>query len=205
MAIETQRQGPVSSITALAPRGFAVWFTGLPGAGKTTIAEELRVSLESRGSLVDHLDGDVLRPQLSSELGFSRSDREINVARIAWVASRLVRAGAVVLVSLISPYDDSRRASRALIEPFGEFIEVHVATRLEECIRRDPKGLYRQALRGERVDFTGISAPYEPPDSPELRLDTEGRTPGESARRVLSVLENSGLCGPLIGRRPSPG
>ena len=173
--------------------GFVLWFTGLSGAGKTTIANILDPELELRGLVVDHLDGDVVRTHLSRGLGFSKEDRDTNIARIAWVASRIARAGAVVVVSAISPYEEARRHARQLIEPQAPFVEVHVATPLDECARRDPKGLYAAAFAGEIDDFTGVSAPYEEPASPELRLDTTGQTPGESAALVLERLTELNL------------
>ncbi|HZT16605.1 MAG TPA: adenylyl-sulfate kinase [Gaiellaceae bacterium] len=168
--------------------GFVLWFTGLSGAGKTTIANIVAPELERRAFVVDHLDGDVVRTHLSRGLGFSKEDRDTNIARIAWVASRIARAGAVVIVSAISPYEEARRHARQLIEPHAPFVEVHVATPLDECARRDPKGLYAAAFAGEIEDFTGVSAPYEDPPSPELRLDTTGETPTESAGAVLARL-----------------
>jgi adenylyl-sulfate kinase len=168
--------------------GFVVWFTGLSGAGKTTIANVVEPELERRGLVVDHLDGDIVRTHLSKGLGFSKDDRDTNIARIAWVASRIARAGGVVVVSAISPYEQARRHARKLIEPHAPFVEVHVATPLEECARRDPKGLYAAAFAGEIADFTGVSAPYEEPLNPELRLDTTSQTPVESAAAVLDVL-----------------
>ena len=146
--------------------GFVVWFTGLPAAGKTTIADSLARRLEVRGLIVDQLDGDVIRTHLSSDLGFSRGDRDKNVNRIAWVSSRLARAGAAVLVSVVSPYEEARNAARALVEPFGAFVEVHGATPIVECIRRDPKGLYAEALSGKRSEFTGIPLPTRFPRPP---------------------------------------
>ncbi len=172
---------------------FVVWLTGLPGAGKTTIAEALTAELHRRGHLVDRLDGDVVREHLSPELGFSKADRDENVGRIAWVASRIARAGAIVAVSAIAPYEDARRAAREVIAREVPFFEVHVATPVEECVRRDPKGLYARALGGEIESFTGISDPYEQPTEPELRLDTRGATPAESAAAVLARLEELGL------------
>ena len=168
--------------------GCVIWFTGLSAAGKTTIANMVAPELERRGHLVDVLDGDVVRTHLSKGLGYSKEDRDINIARIAWVASRLARAGATVVVSAISPYEELRRHARSLVEPHAPFVEVYVATPLEECARRDPKGLYAQAFAGELEDFTGVSAPYEEPSDPELRLDTSGRTPAESAEVVLARL-----------------
>jgi adenylyl-sulfate kinase len=173
--------------------GFVVWFTGLSGAGKTTIAQHVRPELERRGVLVDVLDGDVVRTHLSRGLGFSREDRDVNIERIGWVASRLARAGAGVLVSAISPYERTRQAARALVEEHGAFVEVHVATSLEECARRDVKGLYARAFRGELPEFTGVSDPYEEPSNPELRIDTADHDADESARLVVAELERLGL------------
>jgi adenylyl-sulfate kinase len=173
--------------------GFVLWFTGLSGAGKTTIANNVEPELERRGFVVDHLDGDIVRTHLSRGLGFSKEDRDTNIARIGWVASRLARAGAVVVVSAISPYEEMRRHARSLVEPHAPFVEIHVATPLEECARRDPKGLYAAAFAGEIEEFTGVSAPYEEPLEPELRLDTSGRTPAESAASVLARLDELNL------------
>jgi len=173
--------------------GFVLWFTGLSGAGKTTIANNVEPELERRGFVVDHLDGDIVRTHLSKGLGFSKEDRDTNIARIGWVASRLARAGAVVVVSAISPYEEMRRHARSLVEQHAPFVEVHVATPLEECARRDPKGLYAAAFAGEIDDFTGVSAPYEEPRDPELRLDTTGATPTESAAAVLARLAELNL------------
>jgi adenylylsulfate kinase len=169
--------------------GFVVWFTGLSGAGKTTVANIVEAELEQRGLVVDHLDGDIVRTHLSKGLGFSKEDRDANIARIGWVASRVARAGAAVIVSAISPYEEARRHARSLVEPHVPFVEVYVATPLEECARRDPKGLYAAAFAGEIDDFTGVSAPYEEPSSPEVRIDTTGISPAESARVVLEALE----------------
>ena len=168
--------------------GFVLWFTGLSGAGKTTLADIVGPELERRGLVVDHLDGDVVRTHLSKGLGFSKEDRDTNIARIAWVASRIARTGGAVIVSAISPYAEARRHARQLVEPHAPFVEVHVATPIEECARRDPKGLYAKAFSGELKDFTGVSAPYEAPSHPELRLDTSGHTPIETAQVVLESL-----------------
>ncbi len=175
------------------PRGFTVWFTGLSGAGKSTIANVVGPELEARGHLFEYLDGDVVRTHLSKGLGFSKEDRDTNIERIGWVASRLTRHGAAVLVSAISPYEETRRKARALVEEFGPFVEVFVDASVEECARRDVKGLYARAFAGEIADFTGVSDPYEPPSSPELVLQTEEESPEESAQRVLDVLEELGL------------
>jgi adenylyl-sulfate kinase len=174
-------------------RGFTLWFTGLSGAGKTTIAELVGRELERRDLEVEYLDGDVVRTHLSKGLGFSKEDRDTNIERIGWVASRLTRHGAAVLVSAISPYAETRAKARALVEEFGLFVEVHVATSVEECARRDVKGLYEKAFRGEIAEFTGVSDPYEEPANPELRIDTEEHAPEESAQLVLAKLEELGL------------
>jgi adenylyl-sulfate kinase len=168
--------------------GFVLWFTGLSGAGKTTVANIVEAELEQRGIVVDHLDGDIVRTHLSKGLGFSKEDRDANIQRIGWVASRVARAGAAVIVSAISPYEEARRHARSVVEPHAPFIEVYVATPLEECARRDPKGLYAAAFAGEINDFTGVSAPYEEPQTPEVRIDTTGVSPAESAQIVLDRL-----------------
>jgi adenylylsulfate kinase len=166
--------------------GFTLWFTGLSGAGKSTIAEIVGPELERRGILVDHLDGDVVRTNLSKGLGFSREDRDANILRIGFVAKLLTRHGAGVIVAAISPYAETRDAVREMIG--DRFVEVFVATSLDECARRDVKGLYEKAFSGELKEFTGVSDPYEEPESPELRVETEGRSPKESAREVVAYL-----------------
>jgi adenylylsulfate kinase len=173
--------------------GFTLWFTGLSGSGKSTIASLVGAELDERGLLVEYLDGDVVRTHLSKGLGFSKQDRDANIERIGWVASRLTRHGAAVIVSAISPYEETRRKARELVEEFGAFVEVHVAASVEECARRDVKGLYEKAFSGEIAEFTGVSDPYEEPASPELRLDTEEHEPEESAQIVLAKLEELGL------------
>ena len=169
--------------------GFVLWFTGLSAAGKTTVGSLVARELEERGHTVEVLDGDVIRTHLSQGLGYSKEDRDTNVARIGWVASRLARAGAAVVVSAISPYEEARRRARSLVEENAPFVEIHVATSLDVCAGRDPKGLYAKALSGEIEHFTGVSDPYEEPKSPELRLDTADREPAESAATVLARLE----------------
>jgi adenylyl-sulfate kinase len=173
--------------------GYVLWLTGLSGAGKSTIAGLVSDELETRSVLVERLDGDIVREHLSKGLGFSKEDRDTNIARIGWVASRLARAGAAVVVSAISPYDQARRRARALTEEHAPFIEIWVATSLEECARRDPKGLYRKAYSGELAEFTGVSDPYEEPDDAELRIETEGRSPEQCAGQVLAKLVELGL------------
>jgi adenylylsulfate kinase len=175
------------------PKGFTLWFTGLSGAGKTTIAEFVGAELERRGLAVEYLDGDVVRTHLSKGLGFSKQDRDTNIERIGWVASRLTRHGAAVLVSAISPYEETRRRARDMVEEHGPFVEVFVAASVEECARRDVKGLYEKAFSGEIKEFTGVSDPYEEPSSPELRIDTERHDPDDSARIVVDKLAELGL------------
>src|SRR5438477_10373650 len=168
--------------------GFTLWFTGLSGAGKSTIADIVGPELERRGLLVEYLDGDVVRTHLSKGLGFSKEDRDTNIERIGWVASRLTRHGAAVLVSAISPYEETRRKARELVEEHGDFVEVFVKASVDVCASRDVKGLYEKAFSGEIKEFTGVSDPYEEPASPELAIDTESELPQESAARVLELL-----------------
>lgn len=171
-------------------RGAVVWLTGLSGAGKSTIATALEPRLRALGLRVESLDGDVVRTHLSKGLGFSREDRETNVARIAFVAHLLQRNGVTVLVSAISPYRATREAARALIR---DFVEVHVAPPLDECIRRDVKGLYAKALAGEIPAFTGVSDPYEAPLSPELVVDTSRVSVAAAVEQVVDRLRALGF------------
>jgi adenylylsulfate kinase len=173
--------------------GFGVWFTGLSAAGKPTVANIVEAELEQRGLVVDRLDADIVGTHLAKGLGFSKEDRDANIFRIRWVASRLARAGAAVVVSAISPYEEARRHARSLVESHAPFIEVYVATPLEECARRDPKGLYAAAVAGEIDDFAGVSAPDEAPSNPEVALDTTGVSPGDSAALVLDRLAELNL------------
>ncbi len=176
--------------------GFTVWFTGLSGAGKSTIANIVGPELEERGRLVEYLDGDVVRTHLSKGLGFSKEDRDTNIERIGWVASRLTRHGAAVLVSAISPYDATRRKARAMVEEFGPFVEIFVEASVDACAERDVKGLYKKAFEGEIQGFTGVSDPYEPPAAPELTLRTNEEEPEESASKVIAKLEELGYLEP---------
>jgi adenylylsulfate kinase len=173
--------------------GFTLWFTGLSGAGKTTIAHHVGPELDRRGHVVEYLDGDTVRTHLSKGLGFSKEDRDTNIERIGWVAARLTRHGAAVIAAAISPYEETRRKARETVEEWGPFVEVHVATSVEECARRDVKGLYEKAFAGEITGFTGVDDPYEEPANPELRIDTEQHEPEESARLILEKLEQLGL------------
>ena len=174
-------------------RGFTLWFTGLSGAGKTTIAHMIGQELEARGCIVEYLDGDVVRTHLSKGLGFSKEDRDTNIERIGWVAARLTRHGAAVLAAAISPYEETRGKARAMVEEFGPFVEVHVQASVEACAERDTKGLYEKALAGEIKGFTGVDDPYEAPKNPELVLETEREEPQESAQKVLDKLAELGL------------
>ena len=172
-------------------KGFCLWFTGLSGAGKSTVAEIVGPELEQRGVLVDHLDGDVVRTNLSKGLGFSREDRDANILRIGFVSKLLVRHDAGVIVAAISPYRETRDMVR---EMMGDgFVEVFVATSLEECERRDVKGLYAKARSGEIKEFTGISDPYEAPLNAEIVLETEGRSPEDCAAEIVEQLERLGF------------
>ena len=173
--------------------GFTLWFTGLSGAGKTTIAHLVGPALEERGHIVEYLDGDTVRTHLSQGLGFSKEDRDTNIERIGWVASRLTRHGAAVLASAISPYEETRRKARAMVEEWGTFVEVHVDCSVDECARRDVKGLYEKAFKGEITGFTGVDDPYEAPANPELRVDSEKESAEEIAGQILARLEELGL------------
>jgi len=173
--------------------GFTLWFTGLSGSGKSTIAHVVGPELDSRGLIVEYLDGDSVRQHLSKGLGFSKEDRDTNIERIGWVASRLTRQGGAVIAAAISPYRETRKRAREMVEEFGRFVEVYVATSLDECARRDVNGLYKKAFAGEIKGFTGVDDPYEAPESPEVVVETEGKTPEESAEVVLAKLEQLGL------------
>jgi sulfate adenylyltransferase len=178
-------------------QGFTVFFTGLSGAGKSTIANGLMVSLlEQGGRPVTLLDGDLVRKHLSSELGFSREHRDINVKRIGYVASEITKNGGVAICAPIAPYADARRAVREMVGEYGVFIEVHVATPLDVCEQRDRKGLYALARAGKIKEFTGISDPYEEPGDPELRIDASQCTPEQAVQQVLLKIEALGLIKP---------
>ncbi len=170
--------------------GFTVWFTGLSGAGKSTIAEGVAEEFERRGVRWELLDGDVVRLNLSKGLGFSKEDRDTNILRIGWVAERLAYHGAAVLVSAISPYREARETVRAHVP---EFVEVFVSCPVEECARRDVKGLYDKAMRGEITGFTGVDDPYEPPESPEVVVETDRMSVQECVARVIGAIKERGL------------
>ncbi|MDG1458188.1 MAG: bifunctional sulfate adenylyltransferase/adenylylsulfate kinase [Pseudoprimorskyibacter sp.] len=177
-------------------QGFTVFFTGLSGSGKSTIANAIMVKLmELGGRPVTLLDGDVVRKHLSSELGFSKEHRDINIKRIGYVASEITKNGGIAICAPIAPYTATRRAVREMVESYGAFVEVHIATSLEECERRDRKGLYKLAREGKIKEFTGISDPYEIPVAAELVLQTEAKDVDTCAQSVLLRLENMGLIG----------
>ena len=179
---------------ARAPRGFALFFTGLSGAGKSTIAQAVVARLLERTSrAVTVLDGDEVRKHLSRGLGFSREDRAANVTRIGYVASEIVRHGGIAVCAPIAPYADARAEARSLVEAHGDFVEIHVSTPLEVCEARDRKGLYAQARAGKIAHFTGISDPYEVPEQPEIRMDGGGAEPAVLAGHVLQLLRDRGL------------
>ena len=173
--------------------GFVVWLTGLSAAGKSTIGRLVADDLERRGLLVDRLDGDVVRLHLSAGLGFSKEDRDTHVERVGWVASRITRQGGAVITAAISPYAETRQQARDWVEPVGTFVEVFVKASVDECARRDVKGLYEKAFKGEIKEFTGVSDPYEEPETPELVVDTEEVEPEEAAALVVAKLEELGL------------
>jgi adenylyl-sulfate kinase len=171
------------------PPGFCIWLTGLPSAGKTTIARELVPKLQARGWFAELLDGDEIRKGLSADLGFDRLSRETHAGRVAFVAKLLARNGAIPIVALISPYRASRARARAEI---GRFVEVYVSTPLEVCEERDVKGLYKQARAGKIKEMTGVDDPYEPPETAEIVVDTLTHSPPESAKIILDALETGG-------------
>jgi sulfate adenylyltransferase len=186
-----------------AERGAVVFFTGLSGSGKSTLAQALNdLILEAGERTVTSLDGDVVRRNLSAGLTFSREDRETNIRRIGWVAAEIARHRGIAICSPIAPFDETRRQVRAMVEDAGgEFVLVHVATPLEECERRDRKGLYAKARAGEIPDFTGISSPYEEPTDAAVRVDTTGRTIDDALADVLAVLPFDVAEGPESGDR----
>lgn len=174
--------------------GATLWLTGLPSAGKTTLARALADALAPSGRAVEILDGDAVRPVLSTELGYSRADRDANVARIGWVAQLLARHGVLVIAAVVSPFAQARDALRAAHEQAGvPFLEVHVATPLEVCEQRDVKGLYARQRGGAMAGLTGVDDEYEAPPNPALRLDTSSRTLAESVDELIAVLAESGV------------
>lgn len=184
-------------------RGFTLWLTGLSGAGKSTLGAAVQQVLASRGHDVSILDGDQIRARRTRSIGFSKEDRDAHVRRVGRLANRISRKGTVAIVAVISPYRAVRAEARRAHA--GVFIEVFVDCPLEVLVRRDPKGLYARALRGEIQDFTGVSAPYEPPLDPELHLRTDCESIDASVVRIISALESRGLINGTANRplRPS--
>ena len=172
-------------------KGFTLWFTGLSGAGKSTISELVSTELISRGSRLEILDGDIVRENLSKGLGFSKEDRDTNIRRIAFVADLLSRNGTPVITAAISPYREIRDEAREMMG--DRFIEVYIEASVDACAERDVKGLYAKAFSGEIKEFTGVSDPYEPPENPEVRLKTEEQEPAESAAQLITYLEEREL------------
>lgn len=171
--------------------GFTVWFTGLSGSGKSTLAERLVKVFDERGLDVELLDGDVIRTNLSKGLGFSKEDRDTNILRIGWVAQRLSYHGVAVITSAISPYRETRERVRATMP--DRFVEVFVDCPVDECAKRDMKGLYERAFKGEITGFTGVDDPYEPPESPEVVVETHRQSEDESLATIVARLEDLGF------------
>jgi adenylylsulfate kinase len=170
-------------------KGFTAWFTGLPCSGKTSIADRVAETLREKGYRVERLDGDIVRSSLTSDLGFSKEDRDENIKRVTFVAKLLTRNDVAVLATFVSPYRERREKTRREI---GDFVEIYTRCPVEVCMERDIKGMYERALAGEITNFTGINDPYEEPDDPELVLDTDKETVEESVRRVLDKLVELG-------------
>ena len=185
-----ETQGSSHILRPVETPGCCLWFTGLSGAGKSTIANIVVAELRASGRYVELLDGDEIREHLSKGLGFSKEDRDINVRRIGWVASVLARNGVISVTAAISPYRSVRDEVRGWID---NFVEIHVATSLADCEARDVKGLYAKARAGEIPEFTGVSDPYEPPLNPEIFIETAGKTPEESAAEVITWLRSRSL------------
>jgi bifunctional enzyme CysN/CysC len=186
------------------PRGATIWLTGLPAAGKTTVGDAVAAGLAEAGYATYRLDGDVLRRTLSSDLGFDAASRQENIRRAANMALILAEAGVLVVVSLISPFRGSREQARELHAAAGlPFLEVYLDTPVAECERRDPRGLYGRARRGEITGFTGVDDPYEPPEAAEVTLHTESEAVDESSRAVLDAVLGLDLTSALRAIRPS--
>jgi adenylylsulfate kinase len=176
----------------LGQRGCVVWLTGLSGSGKSTIAASLESRLLGRGSLSYILDGDNVRHGLNSDLGFSHSDREENIRRISELSALFAEAGIITIAAFISPYRTGRQFARKTVGA-ERFIETYIDVSLAECEKRDPKGLYKQARAGEIADFTGIDAPYEAPENPEITITTQEATPADAADRIIGYLAENGF------------
>ena len=175
-------------------QGFVLWFTGLSGSGKSTIADIVAPALRKRGVRIEVLDGDVVRTNLSKGLGFSKEDRDTNILRVGFVANLMARNGLAACCACISPYKAIRDTVRRQVEGGGgRFVEIFMDTPIEECMKRDTKGLYKKALAGQIKQFTGVDDPYEAPENPEVVLKTCGVTPEKSAKQLLAYLEEEGL------------
>jgi len=170
-------------------KGVTVWFTGLPCSGKTTIADKVAQILKAQGRKVERLDGDIVRKGLTRDLGFSKEDRDKNIERVTFVAKLLTRNEVIVLATFVSPYIARRQLTR---EEIGSYMEVYVRCPVEECMKRDVKGMYKKALAGEIKDFTGVDDPYEEPPNPELTVDTHLETLDESVQKVLDEMKKRG-------------
>jgi adenylylsulfate kinase len=170
-------------------QGFTIWFTGLPCCGKTTIADQVAIFLKNKDYTVERLDGDIVRQSLTSNLGFSKKDRDENIRRTTFIAKKLTRKNVIVLASFVSPYKEQRRNARKQIE---RFVEIYVRCPLEICMKRDVKGMYQKALEGKIKHFTGVDDPYEEPEHPELILNTDTESLKESVKKVLQKLEELG-------------
>jgi adenylyl-sulfate kinase len=182
-------------------KGFTLWFTGLSGSGKSTLANMVEQTLLERGLNVEVLDGDVVRTNLSKGLGFSKEDRDINIRRIGFVCNLLTRNGVVAIGAAISPYKAIRNENRKLI---GRFVEIYVSCPLERLAERDVKGLYKKAMAGEIKGFTGVDDPYEPPDNPEITIDSSKETPEQSHDKIIRTLELMGFIPAAEGADYSP-
>jgi len=170
-------------------QGFTVWFTGIPCCGKTTIADQVAIVLKKKDYTVERLDGDVVRLGLTSNLGFSKKDRDENIRRVTFVAKKLTRNNVIVLATFVSPYREQRRNARKEIE---RFVEVYVRCPVEICMKRDVKGMYQKALEGKIKHFTGVDDPYEEPEHPELIVNTDTESIEESVKKVLHTIEELG-------------
>ena len=170
-------------------KGFTAWFTGLPCCGKTTIAKKVAEILKNKGYKVEHLDGDIVRKSLTSDLGFSKEGRDENLKRVTFVAKLLTRNNVIVLATFVSPYQKRRDIIR---KDIGNFVEIYVRCPVEECIKRDVKGMYKKALKGEIKNFTGVDDPYEEPKKPDLTVDTDFESLDESVKKVLDKLDELG-------------
>ena len=186
------------------PKGFVLWFTGLSGSGKSTLAKMCEERLLERGLNVEVLDGDEVRTNLSKGLGFSKEDRDTNIRRIGYVAKLLARNGACAITAAISPYREIRDENRKSVDGQAGFVEVYVECPIDVLTKRDVKGLYEKALRGEIKNFTGVSDPYEPPLNPEVLVQTDRETPEQSCGKILLTLEKLGFAPPVPGEDYSP-